>query len=426
VDWSDGSIENTRSITNVTTDMNLTANFTKIEYTVTFTAGTGGSISGTTSQTVLCGGNSIEVNAIPDTANSYQFSDWSDGSTQNPRTVTNVTSDINLTANFTKHYIINFTAGIGGALIGTDRQTVPQGDDCTEVTAVAGNCYEFMGWSDGSSENTRTLTNVTSNMDFTANFAQINYTVTFTGTGGSLTGTTTQTVACGNECTQVVVADYAYYRFVGWSGDHSGTEKSLTITNVTSNMDITAIFEIIYPNGTMNATEYTVTVWGISLESYMFKVDNGDWSAATDKGESITFIADAEGEHTLYVIGKVAEGNRQAEEFATTATWTVDTTPPEATIANHPRGTIGTTSINVTIGGADVQFYKYRMDDGPWSDAFSIDKPLQIDDLEAVDHTLYVIGGDTAGNWQELTEAATVTWAIDLTVPTAAYQRQSC
>jgi len=185
--------------------------------------------------------------------------------------------------------------------------------------------------------------------------------------------------------------------------------------------------EIIYPiasmtdapYGTINTTEYTVTVWGINLESYMFKVDNEAWSGETGVDEPITFTADAEGEHTLYVIGKLAEGTWQAKEFATTATWTVDTTPPTATITNYPRGTIGATSINVVIGGEDVQYYKYRMDDCPWSVAFSAATPLRIDDLAEVDHRLDVIGGDTAGNWQDVTEASTVTWAIDLTVQTA-------
>lgn len=47
------------------------------------------------------------------------------------------------------------------------------------------------------------------------------------------------------------------------------------------------------------------------------------------------------------------------------------------------------------------------------------DTLLQIEDPEEVDHRLDVIGGDMAGNWQESNKSSTVTWAIDLTVPTA-------
>jgi len=145
------------------------------DYNVTFTAGPGGSITGTTPQIVTQGGDCIEVSADAD--NCYEFVDWSDGSTANPRTVTNVTSDLNLTANFAQiNYTVTFSAGEGGSLTGTANQPVACGDDCTEVSADADNCYEFVDWSDGSTQNPRTVNNVTTDLNLTANFAQTEYT----------------------------------------------------------------------------------------------------------------------------------------------------------------------------------------------------------------------------------------------------------
>ncbi|MFA6458305.1 MAG: LamG-like jellyroll fold domain-containing protein [Patescibacteria group bacterium] len=66
--------------------------------TLTYTAGAGGSITGTSPQTVNYGASGTAVTAVPDTG--YGFAAWSDGSTQNPRTDTNVTADISVTANF--------------------------------------------------------------------------------------------------------------------------------------------------------------------------------------------------------------------------------------------------------------------------------------------------------------------------------------
>jgi len=69
-----------------------------VRYTLTYNAGTGGYISGTTPQSVCRGSNGTAVTAIANTG--YAFQNWSDGSTTNPRTHTNVTSDITVTANF--------------------------------------------------------------------------------------------------------------------------------------------------------------------------------------------------------------------------------------------------------------------------------------------------------------------------------------
>ncbi len=45
------------------------------------------------------------------------------------------------------------------------------GEDGTAVRAVPDTGYHFVNWSDGSTANPRTDTNVTANVDVTANFA---------------------------------------------------------------------------------------------------------------------------------------------------------------------------------------------------------------------------------------------------------------
>ena len=67
----------------------------------------------------------------------------------------------------------------------------------TAVTAVAATGYHFVNWSDTSTANPRTDTNVTANVSVTANFASnTTYTLTYTaGAGGTISGTSPQTVA---------------------------------------------------------------------------------------------------------------------------------------------------------------------------------------------------------------------------------------
>jgi hypothetical protein len=67
-------------------------------YTVTYTAGANGTISGTSPQTVNQGASSTAVTATPDAG--YHFVSWSDGSLTAARTDTNVTVNINATASF--------------------------------------------------------------------------------------------------------------------------------------------------------------------------------------------------------------------------------------------------------------------------------------------------------------------------------------
>ncbi|MEW6709862.1 MAG: InlB B-repeat-containing protein, partial [Candidatus Riflebacteria bacterium] len=81
----------------VTANTTLYARWTQL-FTLTYSAGSNGSLSGSLSQTIASGSSGTAVTATPDTG--YRFSGWSDGSTLNPRTDGNVSSAINVTANF--------------------------------------------------------------------------------------------------------------------------------------------------------------------------------------------------------------------------------------------------------------------------------------------------------------------------------------
>ena len=77
-----------------------TAQWTVNQYTLTYTAGTNGSISGTSLQTVSHGGNGTMVTAVPDVG--YSFEQWTpDSNTSASRTDTNITADATYTATFT-------------------------------------------------------------------------------------------------------------------------------------------------------------------------------------------------------------------------------------------------------------------------------------------------------------------------------------
>ena len=69
-----------------------------ITYTLTYTAATGGTITGTNPQTVSSGSSGTAVTAVPNTG--YHFVNWSDSVTTASRTETDVTGNVTVTANF--------------------------------------------------------------------------------------------------------------------------------------------------------------------------------------------------------------------------------------------------------------------------------------------------------------------------------------
>ena len=96
---ADGSGTAFTASTVVTADITVYAQWTILTYTLTYTAGTGGTIVGTSPQTVNYLGSGTEVIATPSAG--YVFDTWDDSVLTAARTDTNVTADINVTASFT-------------------------------------------------------------------------------------------------------------------------------------------------------------------------------------------------------------------------------------------------------------------------------------------------------------------------------------
>ena len=243
--WSDGVTSAARTDSNVSANISVTASFAVNSYTLKYSAGANGSISGTATQTVNAGGSGTKVTAVAKTG--YHFTSWSDGVTSAARTDTNVSANISVTASFAiNSYTLKYSAGANGSISGTATQTVNAGGSGTKVTAVAKTGYHFTSWSDGVTSASRTDSNVTANITVTANFAVTQFTVTFVaGSNGSISGSTNQTVNYGASTSSVTAVPSRGYRFVNWTDANShvvGSSASLTISNVTANQKITANF----------------------------------------------------------------------------------------------------------------------------------------------------------------------------------------
>lgn len=203
-------------------------------YTLVYSSNGNGSILGVTNQSVLSGGSGTPVEAVPDSG--FGFVHWSDGSTANPRTDSNVFHDVSVTAIFLQ-YTLHYSAAANGSIVGAASQTVIPGSNGNAVTATPNAGFAFTQWSDGRTDNPRTDTNVLTNVSVTAYFSQPTLTY-HAGTHGSISGTTPQTIAYGGDGTAVSAIPDSGYVFVQWSDGK--TDNPRTDTNVSNDVTVTA------------------------------------------------------------------------------------------------------------------------------------------------------------------------------------------
>ena len=98
VNWSDGLVTTNRTDLNVTSNLTVTATFAINTYTLTYSAVSGGFISGTSPQTVAYLASGTPVTAVA--SNGYAFTSWSDGILTSNRTDTALVGGTNVIASF--------------------------------------------------------------------------------------------------------------------------------------------------------------------------------------------------------------------------------------------------------------------------------------------------------------------------------------
>ena len=155
----------------------------------------------------------------------YHFTQWSDGNTDNPRTVS-VVGDATYTAEFKPDsYTIIVSAGEHGGANGGG--TYDYGTTAT-LTATADAHYHFTQWSDGNTDNPRTVS-VVGDATYTAEFAidRHSITVIYDTQQGVVTGAGTYDY--GTQVTLTAVSNKGY-EFAQWSNGVTDNPYLLTAT----------------------------------------------------------------------------------------------------------------------------------------------------------------------------------------------------
>lgn len=231
-------------------------------YYITYTAGAGGRVSNPGKNSVVPNG-SISSTATPNSG--YKFVKWSDNKTTAVRTDSNVQADATYTATFealpVDKVTLTYVAGAGGKITGTTPQTIDKGASGTAVTATPNTGYRFVKWSDNKTTAARTDTNVQASATYTATFEVLpadKVTLTYVaGTGGTITGTATQTIDKGASGTAVTATPNSDYTFEKWSDNK--TTATRTDTNVQVSATYTATFKSTSPTTPVNCTGFTLS-----------------------------------------------------------------------------------------------------------------------------------------------------------------------
>jgi uncharacterized repeat protein (TIGR02543 family) len=174
----------------ITAPATIRANFAIKTYTLTYSAGVGGTIDGASPQVVNHGSNGTQVTAVPD--NGYSFVKWSDNVMTAARTDTGVTANITVEAEFSANtYTVTFDANGGDAPSQSSKEvTYNAAYGALATTQRTG--YTLVGWFTdpdyGHGVTSETIVSVAGNHVLYARWTPNTYLVTFDkqeGSGGS-------------------------------------------------------------------------------------------------------------------------------------------------------------------------------------------------------------------------------------------------
>lgn len=247
--WSDGNKDNPRTIT-VTDNVSLVALFELIpevvemyEVVINTEDMTKGSVSGVTSGEF---GEGATIAFYATANDGYEFVSWNDGVTDNPRIVS-VTQNIFLSAVFrvipepTDIFNIQITSADAskGTVSGITSGTIKEGTTIV-FYATANEGYEFEGWSDGNTENPRSVT-INGDIELVATFNQPKYySITAISVDNKLGAVVGNGIFRENSVISIVAVPEKGCQFVKWNDDNTDNPREI---NVTEDIILIATFE---------------------------------------------------------------------------------------------------------------------------------------------------------------------------------------
>ena len=191
-------------------------------------------------------GSEVSLNAQP--ADNHQFVNWTNDanplSEENPYTF-NLTSNLEITANFVETFILSVSAGQGGTVSPSETQTHTNGTTVA-ISATPNTGYSFSHWEgNGASHinNSSTTIDMTEDRNIAAVFNINSHSLeVLAGNGGTVSGSGTFEYGT---LAQITATPNTGYSFHAWDGEGiaDSTEQNTTVL-IQTNRSISATFSI--------------------------------------------------------------------------------------------------------------------------------------------------------------------------------------
>jgi hypothetical protein len=388
----------------------ISASFTLLgPFTITASAGAGGTISPDGATSVACGGSQSYViapgnkcAAIADVlvdgvsvgaVASYTFSD--------------VQANHTISASFTLlgPFTITASAGAGGTISPDGATSVSCGGSQSYVITPSDNCHVIAdllvdGVSVGAVAN-YTFSDVQANHTITASFSLTSYTIAATaGSGGSITPSGNVSVACGADQEFQIAGDKCHViADVVVDGVSQGPVSSYTFTNVQSDHTISATF---------NGIVYTILATAGSGGSIS---PSGLINVSCDDDQKFTITPDPDAVIADVVVDGVSQGAVSSYTFtAVQANHTINATfdrPVPVLVTQLEADQVGEAlalrwELSRTVAVASVSLERAENEVGPWTKV-DAEPTMQGSATVATDRS--VVGGRTY--WYRLVTVST-------------------
>ena len=256
--------------TPITGDRTLYAKWL-LDWVVTFDSNGGSAVA---LQYVTQGGTATLPTPAP-TRTGYTFDGWcSDSGLTTPFNFsTTITADRTVYAKWVLDWVVAFNSNGGSAV--TVQYVAPGGKATVPSPLPTKTGYTFSAWC---SDNGLTTpfdfeTVITADTTLFAKWTINSYTLNYSAdSNGTIDGLTPQTVDYGNSGTTVAAVPNAGYQFLMWSDNKTGNPR--TDHNITANLSVTAIFELIPPP----IAPTSVTTRGDGYTVATFTDGHGTWT----------------------------------------------------------------------------------------------------------------------------------------------------
>lgn len=318
----------TYTFSNVTANHTISATFLPT-YTITATAGPGGTIAPLGVSTVVSG-TSKSYTITPTTGYAI-LSLTIDGVPITPTTTfvfSNVTTNHTIDVTFTPLYTINASSGTGGTIAPSGTTTLPAGSSQSYTITPNGGFAILQVLVDGAPQGpvtSYTFSNLAANHTISVTFIAT-YTITAnSGPNGSVTPAGTTVVNSGSNLTYTITPDPGYaIQQVAPDGNLLGPISTYTFTNITTNHTIGATFKQVFTITASAGSGGTITSPGVTV------LDPGaskSYVITPDPGKSVLDVlvdGISVGPVTAYTFTNLAANHTIAASFA--VLYTIDAT----------------------------------------------------------------------------------------------------